>query len=84
MSRVNRREDVLLDPQVQASEIIRDFEHPRGGPMSLPRSAAKFSNSPDLPQQPSAELGQHTYEILKTVGLELNEMKELSRMGVIG
>ena len=84
VSRVNRREDVVLDPQVQASEIIRDFDHPRGGPMSLPRSAAKFSNSPDLPQQPSAELGQHTYEILKTVGLELNEMKELSRMGVIG
>ena len=84
VARANRREDVLTDPQVEASEMLREFEHPRGGPMLLPRNAAKFSNSPELPQQPSAELGQHTYEILKTVGLELSEMKELSRLGVIG
>ena len=74
----------MTDPQVEASGILKEFEHPRGGPMSLPRSAAKFSNSVELPQQPSAELGQHTYEILKTVGLELGEIKELSRLGVIG
>ena len=84
VSRANRREDVLTDPQIGASGIIEEIEHPRGGPMLLPRSPAKFSASSDMPKKPSAELGQHTYEVLKTVGLELAEMKELARLGVIG
>ena len=84
VSRANRREDVLTDPQISASGIIEEFEHPRGGPMLLPRSPAKFGASLNLPKNPSAELGQHTYEVLKTVGLELSEMKELARLGVIG
>ena len=84
VSRANHREDVLTDPQVKASGTIEEHEHPRGGPMLLPRSPAKFSGSPDLPKKPSAELGQHTYEVLKTVGLELPEIKELARLGVIG
>lgn len=84
VSKANRREDVLADPQIEASGIIEEFEHPRGGPMRLPRNPAKFGNSDQTPQKPSAELGEHTYEVLKTVGLELGEMKELARLGVIG
>ena len=37
--RVNTRAEVVDDPQVQATGILRDVEHPRGGAMQ-PRSAA--------------------------------------------
>ena len=40
VSRANRREDVLTDPQIGASGIIEEIEHPRGGPMLPPRSPA--------------------------------------------
>ena len=84
VSRANSRADVLSDPQVQASEILEEFEHPRAGPMILPRRAAKFSATPTMPNRPSAELGQHTFEVLKTVGVELSEMQELAQLGILG
>ena len=60
VSKANRREDVLADPQIEASGIIEEFEHPRGGPMRLPRNPAKFGNSDQTPQKPSQNLKSRT------------------------
>ncbi|MDP6186254.1 MAG: CaiB/BaiF CoA-transferase family protein [Pseudomonadales bacterium] len=81
--RVNTRAQVIDDPQVQATGILRDIEHPRGGPMRQPRSAVRFSRSSEPRLQASADLGEHTVEILADLGLTLEQMQELARQGVI-
>lgn len=82
--RVNTRAQVVNDPQVQASQVLRDIEHPRGGAMRQPRSPLRFANTPDMPLQPSADLGDHTVEVLSDLGLSLDDMQALARQGVIG
>ena len=81
--RVNTRAQVIDDPQVQATGILQDIEHPRGGPMRQPRSAVRFSRSSEPRLQASADLGEHTVEILADLGLTLEQMQKLARQGVI-
>lgn len=81
--RVNTRAQVIDDPQVQATGILQDIQHPRGGPMRQPRSAVRFSRSSEPRLQASADLGEHTVEILADLGLTLEQMQELARQGVI-
>jgi crotonobetainyl-CoA:carnitine CoA-transferase CaiB-like acyl-CoA transferase len=81
--RVNTRAQVIDDPQVQATGILQDIEHPRGGPMRQPRSAVRFSRSSEPRLQASADLGENTVEILADLGLTLEQMQELARQGVI-
>jgi crotonobetainyl-CoA:carnitine CoA-transferase CaiB-like acyl-CoA transferase len=82
--RVNTRAQVVDDPQVQASQVLRDIDHPRGGAMRQPRSPLRFGRTPDMPLQPSADLGDHTVEVLSDLGLSLEDMQALARQGVIG
>ena len=82
--RVNTRADVVDDPQVQAAGILHDVEHPRGGLMRQPRNPVRFSRMVAPLLQPSADLGEHTVEVLADLGLTLEEMQDLARQGVIG
>jgi len=81
--RVNTRAEVVDDPQVQAAGILRDVEHPRGGTMRQPRSPLRFSKTVEPRLEPSADLGEHTVEVLADLGLTLKEMQGLARQGVI-
>ena len=81
--RVNTRAQVMDDPQVQATGILQDIEHPRGGAMRQPRSAVRFSHSTEPRLQASADLGEHTVEVLADLDLTLEQMQELARQGVI-
>ena len=82
--RVNTRAQVIDDPQVQAAKILQDFEHPRGGAMRQPRNPLRFSDVSTPKLQPSADLREHTVEVLAGLGLSLEEMQELARQGAIG
>ena len=82
--RVNTRAQVIDDPQVHAAKILQDFEHPRGGAMRQPRNPLRFSDVSTPKLQPSADLGEHTVEVLAGLGLSLEELQELARQGAIG
>lgn len=82
--RVNTRAAVINDPQVVAAEILQDLDHPRGGAMRQPRNPLRFSGMAEPRLQPSADLGEHTVEILADLGLTLEQMQDLARQGVIG
>jgi crotonobetainyl-CoA:carnitine CoA-transferase CaiB-like acyl-CoA transferase len=84
VSRVNSREDILDDPQIQALGLLERSDHPRGGIMIQPRAPVRFSKTQRANQQPSAELGQHTLEVLTDLGLEIDELRNLAAQGVIG
>ncbi|MEC8491791.1 MAG: CoA transferase, partial [Pseudomonadota bacterium] len=64
--------------------ILHDVEHPRGGLMRQPRNPVRFSQMVAPLLQPSADLGEHTVEVLADLGLTLEEMQDLARQGVIG
>ena len=83
VGRVNRREDLLDDPQIQAAGILRSVTHPRGGEMLQPRAAVRFSETQHLDNTPSADLGEHTVEILSDLGLTFAQMQALAKQGVI-
>ena len=83
VGRVNRREDLLSDPQVQATGILQFFDHPRGGEMVQPRAVVRFSETQHTDNTPSADLGEHTVEILSDLGLTFAQMQDLASQGVI-
>lgn len=84
VARANRRADVMEDPQVVACGILENFEHPRGGAMIQPRPPVRFAKTPSKLRTTSAEVGQHTVEILSELGLTMAEMQALAREGTIG
>ena len=83
VGKVNRRADLINDPQVAATGILHSLDHPRGGEMMQPRAAVRFSATQQTHHVPSADLGQHTVEILSDLGLTFAQMQDLARQGVI-
>ena len=84
VSKVNSRAEVIDDPQVKAMGVLQDIEHPRGGAMRQPRAPVIFSTTPSAIRSHSAEIGQHTVEILSELGLDIDAMRKLAQDGAIG
>jgi crotonobetainyl-CoA:carnitine CoA-transferase CaiB-like acyl-CoA transferase len=82
-SPVLKRKDVIHHPQVLASEIIVETEHPVAGPIRQTRAAARFSKtSPEI--RLGAPLhGEHTDEVLTEIGLDQQQITDLRDQGVI-
>jgi crotonobetainyl-CoA:carnitine CoA-transferase CaiB-like acyl-CoA transferase len=78
------RQEVLTDPQVATNQMIVDATHPSAGPMRQPRPAARFGATPAELRSFAPNLGQHTSEVLREVGLDADEIRRLSEVGVIG
>ena len=74
---VLRRSDVLDAPQTNANALIAEYEQPGVGPIRQARPAARFSRSPPGIAGPAPELGDHTGEVLKDIGLTQSEIDEL-------
>ncbi|MBF66472.1 MAG: CoA transferase, partial [Gammaproteobacteria bacterium] len=43
----------------------------------------RFEKTPASIRRPSPEVGEHTVEVLSELGLDIEEMRELARKGVI-
>lgn len=84
VSRANRREDVVNDPQVQATGALQMHQHPRAGRVLQPRSAVRFADASSQVVRPAPEVGEHTLEILDELGLDEAAMQELAEQGVLG
>lgn len=52
--------------------------------MRQPRNPLRFSDVSKPKMQPSAELGEHTVEVLAELGLRLEQMQDFARQGAIG
>ncbi len=81
---VNRKADVLTDPQVAANKLIVESDHPHAGHMRQARPAARFEGTPaELLRQPAPLLGEQTDAILAELGLAADTLAELREAGTI-
>jgi crotonobetainyl-CoA:carnitine CoA-transferase CaiB-like acyl-CoA transferase len=78
------REKVLEDPQVVHNDLIFRTKHPNA-PFMLrqPRPAAQFSSSPFELSRHAPLLGQHTREVLLSLGISDEEVDQLMREKVV-
>ena len=81
---INRVDDVVNNPQVQARNMIAELSHPNVPDLRIPNSPLKLAETPAAIKRPPPLLGQHNEEILAELGYEAEAIAELRRKGVIG
>lgn len=80
---INSVDQVVIDPQVVAREMIVEVDHPKAGKTSLPGIPIKLSETPGSIRQPAPLLGEHTVEILRDVfGYSLDQIQAMDEQGI--
>jgi CoA:oxalate CoA-transferase len=77
--------EVVADPETKRRGMLLDSQFPTRGSIEVLGSPIKLSdgNYGRAPLNPPPGLGQHTAEVLATVGIESPELEELSSKGVV-
>lgn len=77
-------DQVVNHPQIRAREMMVEIDHPDAGPLLMPASPVKLSETPAKVEKPAPQLGQHTDEILRGIlGLSDEEIRQLRDAEVI-
>ncbi|MDY6933329.1 MAG: CaiB/BaiF CoA-transferase family protein [Spirochaetota bacterium] len=80
---VNDIEDMMNDPHVKHRDMLLHMEHPVEGRITSVGFPFKFSETPGEIRSPSPTFGQHTDEVMKRLGYNDDELKDLRDKGVI-
>ena len=80
---VNRIGDMLADPQVAAREMVVEVDHATVGRTRAIGFPVKFSQTPARVERGAPVLGQHTDEILGSLGYTRERIAELRREGAV-
>ncbi|MDH4114742.1 MAG: CoA transferase [Burkholderiaceae bacterium] len=83
VSRIYSVADMMRDPQFQARGMIEQAILPDGTPMKVPAVVPKLSATPGKTRWLGPRLGEHTDEVLHTLGLDEAAIKGLRDEGVI-
>jgi len=76
-------DQVFADPQVRHREMVVEVDHPVAGQSRVLGVPIKFTESPAGIRRAAPTLGQHTPEILKTLGYSDDDLARLRTEGVI-
>ena len=82
-SPVLTRRQMIDHPQVVASGIVIEHDHPHAGPVRQARPAARFEGTPTRIRNGAPLLGEHTYDILREVGYEDDEIDAMVASSVL-
>ena len=75
--------EVAADPDVVANGYIVEMEHPHIGTIRAPGLPVHLSKTPGAVRSAAPELGQHTEEILLSLGYSWEAIEDLRTRGVI-
>lgn len=76
-------DEVIDDSQLAATQSFTVIEHPKMGKMRVMLPAAKFQGLRARPGSLSPSHGEHTLEILASIGISHDTIEELRTAGVI-
>jgi crotonobetainyl-CoA:carnitine CoA-transferase CaiB-like acyl-CoA transferase len=82
-AKINRLDEVHLDPQIVHRGTIVEMNHPTVGRMRLPRPIAQFSATPSTIRFLAPTFGQHTDEVLAELGRSKATIASLRENGAI-
>ena len=71
------RREMIDHPQVQATGIVIEHDHPHAGRLRQARAAARFEGTPTAIRHGAPLLGEHTYEVLGEIGYSEAEIDAL-------
>ncbi len=81
--RIRTIDQVLSDPHVDIREMVVEKEHPKAGMIKLTGVPTKLSLTPGEVSSPPPTLGQHTEEILSSIGYSTENIEEFKKNGVV-
>ena len=82
-SRIYSAEDMFRDPQFLAREMFLQAKLPDGKPFRMPGIVPKLSESPGSVEWTGPELGEHTNQILASLGYSAEQVTALRQTGAI-
>lgn len=75
--------DIAKDPHYQARDMIIDGKLPDGTPIQVPGIVPKLSGTPGEIVNPAPTLGQHTDEVLESLGVDADQRAQWRDRGLI-
>ena len=81
--RINTKESLLDDEQLHASGFWHFYEHPTEGRIRRNNPPIRFSESPSSFRRAPPRLGEHTEEVLLSVGFSKAQVAEMHATGVV-
>lgn len=82
-AKVQRIDEVINDPQIQARGMVMEQEHPRYGTLRLPNLPFRFSDCDTTIRQVAPDLGQHNADVAATLGFSSDEIAAMQADGVL-
>jgi crotonobetainyl-CoA:carnitine CoA-transferase CaiB-like acyl-CoA transferase len=82
-AKVQRIDEVIADPQIQARGMIQEQDHPILGKIRLPNLPFRFSGFDSTIQQVAPELGEHNASIAASLGFSEAEIAGMQADGVL-
>ena len=82
-AKVQRIDEVLADPQIQARGMVVEQQHPVLGKIRLPNLPFRFSDCDTTIRQVAPDLGQHNAEVAAGLGFSAEEIAALQADGVL-
>lgn len=75
--------EILTHPEILRSKMVIDMEHLVCGPIKVTNNPVKMSKTPGRISLPPPALGQHTVEVLDSLGYSDEDITKLKEEGVI-
>ena len=82
---MQRIDEVINDPQIQARGMVLEQQHPRYGTLRLPNLPFRFSDCDTTApmKQVAPDMGQHNAQIARTLGYSEADIQAMQADGVL-
>ncbi|WP_439498143.1 CaiB/BaiF CoA transferase family protein [Bosea sp. (in: a-proteobacteria)] len=80
---VQRIDEVLTDPQIEARGMVLEQDHPTLGKIRLPNLPFRFSGHSPSPMGIAPRLGEHNAEVARALGYSDDDIAALAEDGVL-